>query len=74
METVNMADKLRVLAEKVAAYRKERALRRNPDMDEFAVRLNREPTWSEINQAMDWIRDLQACGAAVSASPAQETR
>lgn len=61
-----MTDKLRALAGKVAALRKERALRRDPMMDEFAVRLNREPTWSEVNQAMDWIRDLEACGATVT--------
>lgn len=58
--------KLRVFAEKVAAFRKERALRMDPMLDEFAVRLNREPTWHEINDAMIWLRDFQECGATVT--------
>jgi hypothetical protein len=46
--------------------RKERLLRADPMLDDFAVRLNREPTSAEIDYAHRFIRDLEDCGMRVS--------
>jgi hypothetical protein len=45
----------RELATKIATIMKEAALRADPMMDAFAIRLNREPTWDEINRAEAYV-------------------
>jgi len=49
----------RELATKIAGIIKEAVLRADPMLDEFAVRLNREPTWDEINRAEAYVRAME---------------